>query len=110
MSFLSVYKTVIILSSLYGTFFWLWFLLQRPGHDADNMVNAVFLAVTLIALSVIMITATAKAAPKWVLVTSIVAFFPVGYYFIGGNSWWYSSVGCAYLVIIAASSGWLCQQ
>lgn len=103
----AIYKAIIILASLHGTLFWLWFLWQRPGYDADNGASAVFLSVAMITLSVMMVTATAKVAPKWVLGLSIVAFFPVGYYFMNGNSWWFSSVGCSYLVIMAASSGWL---
>jgi len=103
----AIYKAIIILSSLHGTLFWLWFLWRRPGYDADDGASAVLLSAAMITLSVMIVTTAAKVAKKWVLCLSIVAFFPVGYYFIGGNSWWYSSVGFSYLVIMAASSAWL---
>lgn len=77
----SFFKTAIILASLYGILFWLWFLWQRPGFDDDNASAFFLLPVAMMALSLMMAIAAAKATPKWVLGLSLVAFFPVGLYF-----------------------------
>lgn len=100
------YKTATILIALYGIVFWVGYFWQRPGHDEYNSIAFFLLPAGMIVLALGIAIAAIKTAPRWILGFSLFAFFAVGYYFISGNSWWFSSVGYSYLIIIAVSLGW----
>ena len=98
-----------LLVSLYALFFWLVFLQKfTPPIDGSGYSSGserFILPVIMVTASILTSWASIKAKPRLLFICSLFSFFPIGYYFMGGNSLFSMSIGIAYLGLIAISVG-----
>lgn len=99
-------KTALLVAA-YGPAFWLWFAMKQPGYEGDYRFTDLLIPLAMIALSLSVMVAVARSHPKWALGLSTITFFPVGYYFLLGNSWGFRTIGVSNILIMAISAYWL---
>jgi len=87
--------------SLYVFLFWGVFLFNSPivlsGYSPEQD-NLIFPVLMIIASSLI-VWALIRIKPKTLIIFSFFSFFPVGFYFIGGNTFFSISIGVAYICL-----------
>ncbi|MCF6210077.1 MAG: hypothetical protein L3J88_06105 [Gammaproteobacteria bacterium] len=91
--------------SLYSCLFWLFWLFNAPVDLSGYSPGAerFILPGVMIALGVSAAWASIRLKPIHLLVFSLIPFFSVGLYFLGGNSLPHSLLAISYLALIVIS-------
>jgi hypothetical protein len=103
---LSALKGAGLVISLYAFVFWGIYLfnppIDRSGYSPGS--EKFILPVIMIAASWLTAWASICAKPKLLMIFSFFSFFPVGFYFIGGNSLLSASIGISYIGLFITAS------
>ncbi len=88
--------------SVFTLLFWLLFMCMwsYPPKEENEWST---LPIVMIVMSIATCYVSVKVKPKLLFTLSFISFFPVGYYFLGGNSLLYMSIGVSYLTLILLS-------
>ena len=94
------------LLSLYAFFFWGLYLFNPPSDMSGYSpgLEKFILPVLMITASLLTTWASIRAKPKLLMIFSFLSFFPVGFYFIGGNSLLSVSISVSYICLFITAS------